>query len=134
VRYEPKTYTPTPLRTQNEVATLKNKRYQKDTVGQFGYNLHHIDGIGVRTLLQRDQTAFLNPGPHLVIIEASGPSGGGKTKVSFEAKSGVTYETDGRISSDRIEMWIQNADTREIVSDVAVLPLYGSSLPIFWGK
>jgi len=116
------------------VATLKNKRYQRDTVGQFGYNLHHIDDVGVWSIVQRDQTALLNPGKHVVDIEAFGPSGGGRRKVSFEAKSGVTYEADGRIGGDRIEMWIQIAGTTEVVSDVAVLPINGPSLPIFWGK
>lgn len=131
MRYEPKTYTPTPLRVQNEVAMLKNKRYQRDTAGQFSYNLHDIDGVGVWSFVARDQTAFLNPGPHLVVIEASGSRGGGKRKFSFVAESGVTYEADGRISSDRIEIWIQNADTREIVTNVEVVLLYGGPLPIF---
>jgi hypothetical protein len=131
VRYEPKTYTPVPLRSNEEVATLDNKRYAKDTVGQFGYNLHHIDGVSVMTLVMREQRAYLNPGRHVVEIDSFGPQGGGRRKVSFDAVAGGKYEADGRVLEDRVEMWIQTVDSHRVVSNVAVLPLARPPWPIF---
>jgi hypothetical protein len=113
---------------------LDNKRYDRDTVGQFGYNLRRIDGVSVLTLVMRDQRAFLNPGRHVVEIEAFGPQGGGNRKVTFDAVAGEKYEADGKIMEDRVEMWIQTIDSHQVVSDVAVLPLAHPPWPIFWGE
>ncbi len=134
VRYEAKIYTPAPLSSKDEAATLDNKRYEKDTVGQSAYNLHRIDGVGVVTLVARDQRAYLNPGKHIIEIDSVGPHGGGRMKVAFSAVAGGKYETDGKIMEDRVEMWIQTVDSHQVVSDVAVLSLARPSWPIFWGK
>lgn len=134
LRYEAKAYTPVPLLSKSEAATLDNKRYDKNTVGQSGYNLRRIDGISVMTLVARDQRAYLNPGRHVVEIDAFGPQGGGWMKVTFEAVAGGKYEADGKVLEDRIEMWIQTVASHQIVSNVAVLPLARPPWPIFWGK
>jgi len=134
VRYEAKTYTTAPLRSKEEVATLDNKRYAKDTGGQFGYNLHRIDGVSVMTLVMRDQHACLNPGRHVVEIDSFGPQGGGRREVAFDAVASGKYEADGKIMEDRVEMWIQTVDSHQVVSNVAVLPLARLPWPVFWGK
>jgi hypothetical protein len=134
VRYEAKTYTPVPLRSREHAATLANKRYARDTIGQYSYNLYRIDGVSVATLVARDQLAYLNSGRHVVELDAHTARGGGRREVTFEALPGERYEADGNVLEDRIEMWIQAIDSHRIVSNVAVLPLGGPRLPLFWGK
>ena len=134
VRYEPKTYTPAVLDSRERVATLANKRYDQDTVGQSGFNLRSVDGVSVMTMVARDQLIYLNPGRHVVEIECFGPEGGGWRKVAFEASPGGKYEADGKIGSDRIEMWIQLVDSSQVVSGIAAFSLAHYPWPIFWGK
>jgi hypothetical protein len=133
VRYEPKTYTPDVLDSRERAATLANKRYARDTNGELGFNLRSVDGVSVMTMVARDQLVYLNPGRHIIEIECAGPRGDGWRKVAFEALPGRKYEADGRISGDRVEMWIQLVNSNQVVSDVAVFSLPQLSWPIFSG-
>ena len=133
VRYEPKTYTPVVLDSRERAPTLANKRYARDTNGELGFNLRSVDGVSVMTAVARDQLIYLNPGRHIIEIECAGPRGDGWRKIVFEALRGQKYEADGRIAGDQVKMWIQSANTNQVVSDVAVFSLPQLTWPIASG-
>src|SRR5512143_1583255 len=45
------------------------------------------------------------------------------TSVSFEARAGVSYRVDGRISTDSVDFWIMEVETGNRVTDVVTVPL-----------
>ena len=133
VQYEPKTYTPAVLDIPERAAMLANKRYARDRIGELGFNLRSVDGVSVMTMVARDQLVYLNPGRHTVEIECVGPRGDGWRKVAFEALPGEKYEANGRIASDRVEMWIQLVDSNQVVSNSAGFSLPRVQLALFSG-
>jgi len=98
VRYEPKTYTPAVLDSRERVATLANKRYDQDTVGQSGFNLRSVDGVSVMTMVARDQLIYLNPGEKLHLRHRLE----GNTKLTgrsapTESKCGFSWSTQAKL-------------------------------------
>jgi hypothetical protein len=133
VRWDAKEYCPAPLTDPGRAATLSNKRFDKDTVGENGFDLKSVDGLDTSTTLARDQIAKLNPGEHRILVECmriSTPV----IRLKFVAEPDVSYELNGRIEKDRVGVWVQEVASQKRVSGVAVAPIVQVSLPIFVGK
>ena len=116
VHWKPMTYTPVAIANPEQAATLTNKRYDVDIIGEYGYNLCEVDGKSVRTAVRRDQLVRLNPGEHRVEIQSYGGEWPIRQRLTFTAEPGGRYEADGKDSGRDGVIAIRSVPSHKIVS------------------
>jgi len=123
LQYAAKSYVPAPIRDPSSVAVLSNKIIPgTNPINWSALMLQAVDGISVASALRREQTVTLNPGHHEVIVELW-PHRTWPVQLGFLAEPNGHYEPASRSEAPLAHVWIQERDSKKVVSAIVDVPL-----------